>query len=197
MKAKFEELIAGFMTHKIGISDLFLNAQLATLLQAHIHKLNLAGQLKDAGIGNDSTQQHNKKIRSDKIYWLDKKNKQEDELQFMDLIEQFIDYLNRTCYTGINAYEFHYAHYDAGAAYHKHIDQFKNNSNRKYTCIAYLNDDWVEADGGQLWIHQNDLIQKILPTNRKAVFFESHLLPHEVTTTHRPRLSITGWLKRV
>lgn len=197
MKAKFEELIAGFITHKVGISNLFLTGQLAALLQAHITQLNSQTQLKDAGIGNDTIQNHNKIIRSDKIHWLDKKNKQEEELRFLDYVEDFIDYLNKTCYTGINDYEFHYALYNTGASYHKHKDQFKTNSNRKYTCISYLNNDWLETDGGQLWIHHEDHIQKILPTNRKAVFFESHILPHEVTIAQRPRMSVTGWLKRV
>ena len=197
MREQFEELIESFIKNKVGIADLFLESQLAALLQARITMLNDSGEMKNAGIGNDAVQHHDKQVRSDKIYWLDKMNKQEDELCFLDLVEDFIDYLNKTCYTGINAYEFHYALYDTGACYHKHRDQFKTNSNRKFSCISYLNTDWVAADGGQLWIHQEEHIQKILPTNRKTVFFESHLLSHEVTIAHRPRMSITGWLKRV
>jgi len=197
MKAKFEELIESFIVHKVGVSDLFLTGQLAALLQAHVHRLNAEGLMMDAGIGNDPVQNHNKKVRSDKIHWLDKSHKQQDELAFLDYIEAFIDHLNRTCYTGINAYEFHYALYDTGASYGLHKDQFKTNSNRKFSCISYLNSDWVEADGGELWIHHDDHIQKIPPNNQKAVFFESHVLSHEVTTAHRPRMSVTGWLKRV
>ena len=197
MKAKFDELIESFIQNKIGVSDLFLTGQLAALLQAHVVQLNHDGAMIPAGIGNDHVQNHDKKLRSDKIYWLDKKNKQQDELGFLDYIEDFIDHLNKTCYTGINAYEFHYALYDTGASYHKHKDQFRTNNDRKFSCVSYLNDNWVEADGGQLWIHQDDHIQKILPTIRKTVFFESQLLEHEVTIAHRPRMSVTGWLKRV
>ena len=197
MKVKFEELIESFIENKVGISDQFLSGQLASLLTAQISRLNTEGAMKEAGIGNDKLQNHDKKIRSDKIYWIDKKNKNVDELCFLDLIEDFIDYLNKTCYTGINAYEFHYALYDSGASYNKHKDQFKTNNNRKFSCISYLNENWVEADGGQLWIHQDEGIQKILPTNRKTIFFESHLLEHEVTVANRPRMSVTGWLKRV
>jgi SM-20-related protein len=48
-----------------------------------------------------------------------------------------------------------------------------------------------------LHIYQDDHIEKILPHSRTAVFFKSDELEHEVTVTHRPRLSVTGWLKRV
>ena len=197
MQAKFEEIVESFIKDKVGISDLFLNGALATLLQQHIHRLHEDGEMINAGIGNDSVQGHNMQIRSDKIYWLDKKNKHVEEIGFLEQVEDFIEYLNKTCYTGINAYEFHYAIYEKGSFYKRHKDQFRNDNNRKYSLINYLNDDWIEADGGQLWVHQNGRIQKILPTNRKAVFFESNVLEHEVTTAMRSRMSITGWLKRM
>ena len=197
MQEKFEEIVESFITNKVGISDLFLTSVLATLLQQHIGRLHENGEMARAGTGNDTIQGHDKLIRSDKIHWLDKKNKHTEELGFLDHIEDFIDYLNKTCYTGINAYEFHYALYEEGTFYKRHKDQFRNDSNRKYSLISYLNDDWLEADGGQLWIHQHGEIQKILPTSRKAVFFESSEVEHEVTTAMRSRMSITGWLKRV
>ncbi len=197
MNDKFEELIESYITHKVGISDHFLSGALAGLLQAHIARLNKDGNMKPAGTGNDQLLQHDRSVRSDKIHWIDKKSKQQDELGFLDYIEDFIDYLNRTCYTGINAYEFHYALYETGAGYQKHVDQFRSNDNRKFTCISYLNDNWTEADGGALWVYHDDEIQKILPTNRKTVFFNSSELPHEVRIAHRSRMSVTGWLKRV
>lgn len=197
MKERFEEIVDSFIAGKVGISDLFLTEQLAGLLQQHIKKLNEEGNLVNAGIGNNVVQGHDKLIRSDKIHWLDKKNKNIEEQGFLEHIEDFIDYLNKTCYTSINAYEFHYALYEEGSFYKRHKDQFRNDSNRKYSLISYLNNDWVDADGGQLWVHQDGVTQKILPTNRKAVFFQSNQLEHEVTTAMRPRMSVTGWLKRV
>ncbi|MCW3120767.1 MAG: 2OG-Fe(II) oxygenase [Flavipsychrobacter sp.] len=197
MQERFEELVESFITGKVGISDLFLTGQLASLMQQHIHRLHEDGDMVSAGTGNN-TPDLDKKVRGDKIHWLDKKNNHTDELAFMDHIEHFIEYLNKTCYTGINAYEFHYALYEEGSFYKRHKDQFRNDSNRKYSLISYLNDDWIEADGGQLWIHQaGEPTQKILPTNRKAVFFQSNELEHEVTTAMRSRMSVTGWLKRV
>ena len=115
----------------------------------------------------------------------------------MEQVEDFMDHLNRTCYTGLNAYEFHYALYDTGSYYHRHRDQFKNNSDRKYSLITYLNDDWVETDGGSLLVYHDEKTESILPTIQKAVFFKSDELEHEVSIANRPRMSITGWLKRV
>jgi SM-20-related protein len=197
MIEKFEEIVESFIAHKVGISDLFLTGALAALLQQHIHRLHEGGQMVDAEIGKDAGQRHNNQVRGDKIHWLDKKNKHTEELGFLEHIEDFIDYLNKTCYTGINAYEFHYALYEEGSYYKRHKDQFRNNNDRKYSLVSYLNNDWLEADGGQLWVHREGGIQKIIPTCRKAVFFQSNEMEHEVTTAMRSRMSITGWLKRV
>jgi hypothetical protein len=42
-----------------------------------------------------------------------------------------------------------------GDFYLQHVDQFQNNSSRKYSMISYLNSDWQPADGGELMIHQD------------------------------------------
>jgi len=152
--------------------------------------------MQNAGTGNDALVHHDKKFRSDVIYWLDKKNNNEHERSFFTLMDSFILYLNKTCYTGITGYEFHYTLYPQGSFYKKHIDQFKNNSSRQYSMIMYLNEDWIAADGGELCIHHKDLsLQNIAPTNGKCVFFKSSELAHEVLLTNKPRMSITGWLK--
>ncbi|MNL15131.1 2OG-Fe(II) oxygenase superfamily protein [compost metagenome] len=107
----------------------------------------------------------------------------------------FVSYLNRTCYTGITGYEFHYTLYEKGSFYKKHVDQFRNNEVRQYSMIMYLNAGWKEKDGGQLCIHHPDHLQNIAPMAGKSVFFKSSDLPHEVLRTNKPRMSITGWLK--
>jgi SM-20-related protein len=110
-------------------------------------------------------------------------------------MDKFVRYLNRTCYTGITGYEFHYALYEQGSFYKRHLDQFKNNTSRAYSIIMYLNADWQEKDGGELVLYHLDHIQTIAPMNGKCVFFKSSELEHEVLITHQPRMSITGWLK--
>lgn len=130
------------------------------------------------------------------IYWLDRSHNDQNENDFFDLMDEFVHHLNITCYTGITGYEFHYAMYEKGSFYKKHLDQFRNNESRQYSMIMYLNEDWTEGDGGELCIYPKDeASQNISPVNGKSVFFKSSELEHEVLVTNKTRLSITGWLK--
>jgi SM-20-related protein len=197
MSSHFDKLVDTFIENKTGIDLHFLNNRLAEGLLQNIIKLQQAGLLTTAGIGNREEKNINQQIRGDKIFWLDKSNHNIFEMEFLQLAEEFIAFLNSTCYTGINAFEFHYAVYEEGSFYKKHFDQFSNNNSRKFSLITYLNKDWKEEDGGQLCIYNNDVMQKVQPLFQTAVFFKSDELEHEVMTTHRQRLSITGWLKQV
>lgn len=195
MKDIFNELIDSYIDTKIGITEHFLNDELAKHLKENLNILYAQKQLLYAGTGNEKLALHDKLVRSDAIYWLDRKHNDPYENEFFDLMDEFVSHLNSTCYTGITGYEFHYALYEKGSFYKKHLDQFKNTDSRQYSLIMYLNDDWQEADGGQLCIHHHDRLQNISPNNGKSVFFKSSELEHEVLLTNKVRLSITGWLK--
>jgi len=197
MISKFDELIEGFVTNKIGISDTFLSLPLAAALHQNILKLKRDSRLTKAGVGNASVKDKNQKIRGDKTCWLDSKSKNEAEMEFLDTVKEFMGHLNKTCYTGLNSCEFHYALYEEGTFYTKHRDQLKNDYNRKFSMISYLNEDWTEQDGGQLIIHRDESTEEIMPSNQKTVFFQSDIIEHEVAIAKRARMSITGWLKRV
>ena len=196
MHTSFNVLINSFIENKVGISDHFLSDVLCTKLEENITSLNIEKQLLSAGTGNDTHVLHNKLFRSDIIYWLDRKHNNEYENDFFDLMDDFVSHLNSTCYTGITGYEFHYTLYEAGSFYKKHVDQFRNNDSRQYSMIMYLNKNWKKDDGGELCIHHKDQLQNIAPENGKAVFFKSSELEHEVLITHKPRMSVTGWLKQ-
>ena len=193
----FDLLIDSYLENNIGIDPRFLSEKLSAGLQQNILQLQRDDMLSIAGIGNDAVQDHNQKMRGDKIYWMDKSHDNIHEQEFLQLIDNFIERLNSTCYTGINAYEFHYAVYEEGSFYKKHRDQFKNDSNRKYSLISYLNENWLEEDGGQLMVYQDASTQKISPRSQTAVFFKSDEMEHEVMQSNRTRMSISGWLKQV
>lgn len=197
MSNPFDLLIDSYLDNNIGIDACFLNEALSKGLQENIRQLQEDDMMSSAGIGNNEIKDDKQKIRTDKIYWLDKKHDNIYEQEFLLQIENFITHLNETCYTGINGYEFHYAVYEEGSFYKRHKDQFKNDNNRKYSLISYLNENWLEEDGGQLLVYQDDFAQKILPRSQTAVFFKSDEMEHEVTKANRSRMSITGWLKRV
>ena len=197
MGTQFDVLIDSYLSNNIGIDIGFLNETLSNGLYENIAKFQTNEMMAVAGIGNDEAKDSQQKMRSDAIYWMDKSHDNIFEQEFLQLAEDFIAHLNMTCYTGINEYEFHYALYEEGSFYKRHKDQFKNDNNRKYSLISYLNEDWLEEDGGQLLIYQNESVQKILPHSQTAVFFKSDEMEHEVTVANRCRMSISGWLKQV
>jgi SM-20-related protein len=196
MEARFEDLIAGYLKDKVGVSEHFLSAALCEHLKDNLLLLNDHNLMKSAGVGNDGKLIVNEAIRSDAIYWLDKKHNNEYENEFFEKIEAFISYLNQTCYTNIKSYEFHYSLYEVGDFYKKHLDQFSDNSSRQFSLISYLNSDWKIKDGGELMVYQHDNNQSITPTQGKTIFFKSNELEHEVLVTNERRMSVTGWLKR-
>ncbi len=196
MEDSFEALIASYIATKVGVVENFIELSLSKHLISNLLMLHQNKLLVPAGIGNVQKLQQNQLVRNDIIYWLDRKNNNIYENEFLTQIEAFISYLNESCYAGITGYEFHYSLYEKGAFYRKHLDQFQDNSSRQFSLISYLNCEWKIADGGELCIYQENNIQKISPTNGKTIFFKSNELVHEVLTTQKQRLSITGWLKR-
>ena len=195
MENVFDTLIDSYLLNHVGICENFLDIHLADNLKGNLNKLFDEKKLSFAKIGKGNTPLLDASIRSDKIFWLDRSHENTSENSFFDLMDSFVSFLNRTCYTGITSYEFHYALYEKGSFYKKHKDQFKENASRQYTLIFYLNTDWQATDGGELCVYLNDLPLLISPTNGKSVFFKSSELLHEVLLSNTQRMSITGWLR--
>lgn len=197
MKDNFDVIVNSYINNDIGIDTNFLSPELSAGLYQNIRHLQAENMMTPAGIGNDNIKDPHQQMRSDCIYWMDTSHSNIFEQEFLQLAQKFTDHINKNCYTGLNSFEFHYAVYGEGHSYKKHRDSFKNNKSRKYSLVSYLNKDWQESDGGQLWIHREENIQKILPRSQTAVFFKSDETEHEVTKANRERMSITGWLKQV
>ena len=191
----FNDLIDGYIDTKVGISKTFLSKALCRNLAENLRTAYAQKQMIPAGTGNESSIIHNKLNRSDVILWLDRKHNNRYENSFFDLIDLFIIHLNSTCFTGISGYEFHYAMYEKGSFYKRHLDQFRNDDSRQYSVIFYLNEDWLAADGGELCVYFDNHVQMISPEMGTTVFFKSSELEHEVMPTNKARLSIVGWLK--
>ena len=131
---------------------------------------------------------------------MDEAKADEAEKLYFDRINDFVQYLNSTCFLGIQEKEFHYALYPEGTFYKRHLDTFQNDSRRKLSMVCYLNDeDWQADFGGELTIYfkENGIESEknIVPKAGRMVIFESQVLEHEVKPVKQPRLSITGWLK--
>ncbi|MBD2699500.1 2OG-Fe(II) oxygenase [Spirosoma sp. BT702] len=197
---QFETIIEGILTSGYGIADDFLTGSDVAALADQLHQRKTAGQFRAAGIGNQQLTVQTA-IRGDEILWLDSTTATSAESAFLNRIDTFIAYVNRTCYLGLCEFECHYALYPTGTFYKRHLDQFRTDSRRKLSVICYLNTYWKEADGGQLVLYLPANEQRseqpitINPTGGRLVCFESARLEHEVLPATRERLSITGWLK--
>lgn len=132
-------------------------------------------------------------IRSDQICWIEES--QPLGYQYLTLLNDFIPMLNRFFYTGIKRTEAHYARYDAGKFYAKHVDNPAGKNHRVFSGVFYLNTDWTADDGGMLLIDAQPKTMSILPSSNRLVLFNS-ALAHEVKPAKRPRFSIATWYRQ-
>lgn len=197
----YEKIINDLLNQKYSISDFFFSEQETKQLRESIIQQDNNQDFHQAAVGNAQNEQIVKSVRGDKIRWIDESRQTETEEIFFSKINHFIDYLNQTCYMGIDESEFHYAVYPEGTFYQKHIDAFKNDDRRTLSIVLYLNDEeWKDDFGGQLALYlpkddgtENEL--NVLPLAGRLAVFDSKTIPHEVKKVNRPRYSITGWLK--
>jgi SM-20-related protein len=198
-EAQFEQLIQGLITQQFGHDPLFLSPNDTENLRANLKRYQADGSMKPAGIGRKFDYQQNLSVRGDSIRWIEPESSDPFEQALMGKIARLVQYLNRTCYTSINAYEFHYASYAPNSFYKRHLDQFVSDRGRKYSLVIYLNEDWKEEDGGQLSLYpEGKTASRILPLGGSVVFFKSDEMEHEVHPSfNRERMSIAGWLKSI
>ena len=193
---KYEKVIQDLLQQQYSIVDDFFSVDEVENLRDSLLKKYEEDEFKKAAIGNQFNEQIIKTIRGDFISWIDESQKNEAEAVFFDKIEHFTNYLNRTCFLGIQEREFHYALYPIGTFYKRHLDTFQNDDSRKLSIVCYLNEeDWTEDFGGELAIYKEDETINVFPLKGRMVVFESQILEHEVKPVRRERLSITGWLK--
>lgn len=194
---QFEQLVQGLIDQEFGCVDDFIDAETVAGFRANLHRLIESDALQAAGIGKKELYQKNEKVRGDNIKWIEPDSKDPYESLYNLKMSSFISYLNRTCFTSLNSYESHYASYEKNSFYKRHLDQFLNDSGRKFSTVLYLNDNWQPEDGGYLSLYpKNAAPQHVLPLGGRLVFFKSDEMEHEVhPSATRERMSIAGWLK--
>lgn len=196
----YEQVIDGLMEQKYCVVDnFFTEVEVNALRQSLLDKYE-EDSFKKSAIGNLANEKIVDAVRGDFILWLEEEAANEAEKQFFGKINDFVEYLNRTCFMGIAEKEFHYAVYPEGTFYKRHLDTFQNDSRRKLSMVCYLNEeDWQPEYGGELALYLNEngteTTLNIYPLKGRMVIFESGILEHEVKPVKRERLSITGWLK--
>jgi len=150
---------------------------------------------KKAGISGAGDLHLDANRRRDKISWLDEDGSVMSE--YLAFANSLKERLNRELYLGLSYYEAHFALYEEGDFYEKHLDAFRGSKNRVVTTVLYLNQEWDEANGGELIIYDEEdtEITKVIPKAGTLVVFLSDKFPHEVLSSKVKRHSIAGWFR--
>ena len=150
---------------------------------------------KIAGISSTKNRTVDNSKRRDRTLWLDEDSGVQSE--YLEFCNGLRKYLNKSLYLGLTFYESHFAIYDKGDFYEKHLDSFRGEKNRVVTTVFYLNKDWDKENGGELLIYdENDiLIETVIPNENTLVVFLSDKFPHEVLPSMSKRHSIAGWFR--
>ena len=197
---QYEAIISDLLDQQYSIVEDFFDLSEVGELRSSLLQKYEDDNFKKAAIGNRTNEVIARSIRGDFIMWLNEAEGNLAEKTFFRKINDFADYLNKTCFMGILFKEFHYALYPEGTFYKRHLDTFQNDDRRKLSIVCYLNEqDWRPEYGGELVIYQNidgvEVPKTIYPFPGRMVIFESQVLEHEVKPVNTEMLSITGWLK--
>ena len=174
--------------------------ELRAALRAEIEQLAESARLQPAGVGQGNVHQLNTEVRRDNIAWLDA-SQGAAQAYYLAGVEALIADLNRELYLGLRDAEAHFAAYEPGAFYVRHLDRFRTDSARTVSTVYYLNPGWTADDGGCLEIFDPQMperrIAEIVPEDGVFVCFLSDRIWHAVAATReRTRYSIAGWLRR-
>ena len=171
----------------------YLNADLAA--QLHARAVDLHSYYRPAGVGRGDELHENHRVRTDSIFWLEPGNPV--DWLWLQVMESLRLALNQRLFLGLFEYESHYACYQPGSFYRRHLDAFRGEGNRVVSVVLYLNRSWDLADGGELVIYPDEAPQGLCfpPEESSLAVFLSEEIPHEVLPSLRTRYSIAGWFR--
>ncbi|MEO9275526.1 2OG-Fe(II) oxygenase [Marinomonas sp. 5E14-1] len=192
----FANLLMDLRTKGWSIQDDFFSADFTQALVDEAENIENV-QMQLAGVGRKQDHQILQDARRDYIQWIDPDKPIRTD--FLKVMESLRVVLNRYLFIGLFDYEAHFARYEKGAFYEKHVDAFKGESNRVLSTVLYLNENWQEGDGGELVIydeHNPDIeVGRFFPKKGRLAIFLSECFYHEVVVAHRTRHSIAGWFR--
>ena len=160
-----------------------------------VNSLQASSLFKSAGVGRSTEYQKDDQVRRDFIHWFDR----EAETAVQKLITEPFELLRQECnqslYLGLETFEGHYAIYEKGAFYKRHIDCFRNDDSRVLSAILYLNLHWKKGDGGELILYTPEPL-RVEPIGGTLVCFLSRDIEHEVLESAARRLSFASWFRK-
>ena len=142
--------------HGWAVSDRIVPSSLTQALYNHAHQLWQQGFFKPASIGRNAGLLHDPDIRGDAICWLDEKSPAAPVVEFQNWAGELRQELNRHFFLSLRSQEFHFARYEPGHGYARHIDQHIGSGARKISLVLYLNEEWSADDGGELCLYEDE-----------------------------------------
>lgn len=206
LHAHASDIAEKLLSSGYAITPNFLSASELEMLAADGEAYWQAGEFREARVGQGERASLQRKIRRDRVLWLDAATASEPQRAYMDKLEIVREAVNRASFAGLFDWEGHLAVYPVGAFYRPHLDCFENSSTRILSTVLYLNTDWAPSDGGELrlWLDaapddSHAPIGRTLdipPLGGTLVTFWSDQYVHEVLPANFERMSITGWFRR-
>jgi len=200
--SKLQVMLQSLEQDGFAVIPEFLPASEIAGMAQDAKRLQALGLMRQAGTGQAAVVARNptESIRGDFTHWLDDaENTSPIQEQFLQVMETVRNALNQYFFFGLFDIEAHFAIYPPGAAYSKHLDQFRENQQRQVSCILYLNDSWLPTDGGQLRLYLDGMAKTpyrdIEAIGGTLVAFLSSRFWHEVLPAQRERISISGWFR--
>ncbi|MBW7470037.1 2OG-Fe(II) oxygenase [Marinobacter sp. F4218] len=175
-----------------------LGRPLLAALASEVALLDRSDAMKSAGIGRGSDLMRDRSVRRDKIAWL--QGITAPQAALFEFFEEIRSGLNRRLFLGLKRFESHYATYQPGDFYKKHVDSFHGRASRVVSLVLYLNDGWRAEDGGELRVFNRESDSEICglvrPEAGRLALFLSEGIPHEVLPANRTRYSLACWFRQ-
>jgi SM-20-related protein len=188
--------VAELSEHGWCVYDDFISDALVETLREEAYRRWSGGAFHAAGVGSGALHRHDEQVRGDEVLWLEEKGSTEAQRACLMYFEELRLALNRELQLGLFEFECHFARYQTGSAYGRHLDQFAENGGRLLSCVLYLNEGWLPAHLGELRLHLQDRHVDLAPVGGRLVCFFSARFEHEVLPPRRQRLSLTGWFRQ-
>jgi SM-20-related protein len=206
-------IIDNLATQGYAIVEDFLPIYVVAQLAIEANTRDAQGALQPAKTGLTG-QLANAEIRGDSIAWLSEQDDFMPIKHYFSQMHALKNAFNEALFLNLASLETHFAIYNIGAKYGKHLDQFNAGLGvqaRQISSILYLNQHWQATDGGELRLYlsnenlpddnlPNDNLHRekyldIAPIGGRLVLFKSSEFWHEVLAATRERISLTGWFR--
>lgn len=176
------------------VADGLLTAAQAGALGEECAAQHLGGTMQVATTGSSHSAGV---LRGDVTQWFDALAPTVAQAVFVARIDALMRSLNRALMLTMVESESHYAVYAIGTGYVPHVDRLRDSDERVVSAVFYLNDHWLDDEGGALRLHlAGDVTRDIFPRAGTLALFMSSDILHEVLPATRTRMSIACWMRQ-